>query len=292
MIELARWAGPPILAAAAVFWFDRSMERRGLLPPLFRRPAASGGGWTVRRAAAALLLFAVFWLTVFAALGLLGTTADAAFVAPATPQLFLVHAILLVSLVVWYVLGFVGPGAASLVGRASPARQFGLRAPSIAAEMGLGLLCGIAAWVVVLTLLIAVGAVVWALGGDDALPRQAPPIVPWIASLPIALRLAISASAGFAEELFFRGFLQPRVGIAASTVLFAVAHLSYDQPMMLVGITLLSLVFAFIVRWRQNVWAAVTAHAVFDAIQLGFVIPWALRYLEADGGGLVALLVW
>ncbi len=48
---------------------------------------------------------------------------------------------------------------------------------------------------------------------------------------------------------------------------------------MLVGVTLLSLVFAYIVRWRQSIWAAIVAHAVFDAIQLLFVIPWALRYL-------------
>ncbi len=43
-------------------------------------------------------------------------------------------------------------------------------------------------------------------------------------------------------------------------------------------------------RWRQNVWAAVTAHAVFDAIQLLIVIPAALRFLESSDGGPVAVV--
>ena len=41
--------------------------------------------------------------------------------------------------------------------------------------------------------------------------------------------------ASFAEELFFRGFLQPRVGIPFSTALFVLAHLSYEQPFMLLA---------------------------------------------------------
>lgn len=270
---------------------DRKMERRGLLPPLFRSDpgAPLGGAGALRRASAWALLFVVFWATIFASISLLGTTVAAEFTAPATPQLFLVHVILLITLALWYALAYLGPGAD---GRTSPVRQFGLRTPSIATEVGLGLLCGIAAWVVVLSMLVGIGALVWVLGGEDALPRDAPPIVPWIASLPIALRLAISASAGFAEELFFRGFLQPRVGIALSTALFALAHLSYDQPAMLVGVTLLSLTFAFIVRWRQSIWAAMVAHAVFDAIQLLLVIPWALRYVEPGDSAILALVVW
>ena len=260
----------------------RLMDRHGLLPPLFRAES--------RRIAASLLLFLALWVTVFAAVGLLGTTTQADFQAPPTPQLFLVHLILLVTLAVWYGLAFVGVGVDPA--RASPLRQFGLRAPSILTELGLGVLCGVAVWVVVLTILVGLGALVWALGGEDALPSEAPPIVPWIASLPVALRLALSASAGFAEELFFRGFLQPRVGVALSTALFALAHLSYDQPTMLVGVTLLSLTFAWIVRWRQSIWAAIVAHAVFDAIQLLVVIPWALRHLEPGGAELIAGWVW
>ena len=53
---------------------------------------------------------------------------------------------------------------------------------------------------------------------------------------------------------------------------------------MLVGITLLSLIYAFLVRWRQNIWPAIAAHALFDAVQLLVIIPAALKLLESAGG--------
>jgi len=97
------------------------------------------------------------------------------------------------------------------------------------------------------------------------------------------VRLLISLSAGVVEETFFRGFLQPRVGILLSTLLFVLAHFSYGQPLMLVGIGTLSLIYAFLVRWRQNIWPAIAAHALFDGVQLLVVIPAALRLMEKEG---------
>ncbi len=61
---------------------------------------------------------------------------------------------------------------------------------------------------------------------------------------------------------------------------------------MLIGVTLLSLLFALLVRWRQSVWAAVVAHAVFDAVQLLIVVPMALEFApggEGDGGLMLGL---
>ena len=48
---------------------------------------------------------------------------------------------------------------------------------------------------------------------------------------------------------------------------------------MLVGIAALSLLFAWLVRWRRNVLAAIVAHAVFDLIQLLIVVPEILKRL-------------
>jgi len=53
---------------------------------------------------------------------------------------------------------------------------------------------------------------------------------------------------------------------------------------MLMGIALLSLVFAALTAWRQSIWAAATAHATFDGVQLLFLIPLARRLLERPGG--------
>lgn len=154
--------------------------------------------------------------------------------------------------------------------------QLGLVAPDVSREVLIGLLLGICAWAVVLLALLAAALAIYAIGGEKALPKPSA-IVPWIASLPVLVRLMVSLSAGFVEETFFRGFLQPRIGIALSSGFFVLAHLSYGQPFMLLGITLLSLIYAFLVRWRQTIWPAIAAHALFDGVQLLVIIPMAMR---------------
>ena len=161
------------------------------------------------------------------------------------------------------------------------AAQLGFRAPSPLAEIGFGLVAGFAIWFAVIAALFVIALIMTALGGERFLPKQAPAMIPWIAGLPIGIRLLLSLSAGVVEETFFRGLLQPRVGIAFSTVCFVLAHAAYGQPFMLVGVTLLSLIYAFLVRWRQNLWPAIAAHALFDAVQLLVVIPAALKFMGA-----------
>jgi len=161
--------------------------------------------------------------------------------------------------------------------------QLGFLAPDVPREIGLGLALGLGAWLAVLAALVAIAGALIALGGKDMVPQQPPALVPLIAALPFGVRLAVSLSAGIVEETFFRGFLQPRVGIVLSTAFFALAHLSYQQPFMLVGITLLSLIYAFLVRWRQSIWAAIAAHALFDGVQLLVVVPMVLKVVHGTG---------
>jgi membrane protease YdiL (CAAX protease family) len=168
--------------------------------------------------------------------------------------------------------------------------QFGFVALDVPREIGAGLLLGIGAWGAVLLGAFVLGAVLWALGGADAVPHKPPDLIPWIAALPIALRLLVSLSAGVVEETFFRGFLQPRIGIALSSLLFVFAHFSYGQPLMLVGIATLSLIYAFLVRWRQTIWPAIAAHALFDGVQLLVIIPMALRFMEKEAPKAVACM--
>ena len=59
---------------------------------------------------------------------------------------------------------------------------------------------------------------------------------------------------------------------------------------MLIGITLLSLIYGFLVKWRQNLWPAIAAHALFDGVQLLVVVPAALKMLQGTGGKLTAFL--
>ena len=161
--------------------------------------------------------------------------------------------------------------------------QLGLRARDVSRELAVGLAAGAVAWAGVLAAALVAGAVLARLAGVEAVGQEPSEIIVWMASLPVALRLAVSLAAGVVEELFFRGFLQPRIGVFASTALFACAHLGYGQPFMLFGITLLSLFYAALVKWRGSVWSAMAAHFLFDAVQLLVIIPLAL---EAWEGGL------
>jgi membrane protease YdiL (CAAX protease family) len=277
MLDALRTLAPPLLAVATAVAVDRSIERRGLTPPGFVPPPPDPStgerrfSFALPRRGLALLVVAfALWVGVFLPIGMVGVEQQIDLEQLSPARLFLLHGIFTLTLAVWLSLGF-----GTAVARWS--RQLGLRARSVARELALGAACGLAGWLVVLTVLIGVGLLLWTLGGPEMLPTEPPPMVPWLAALPLSLRAAVSLSAGVVEESFFRGFLQPRTGIAASTGLFVLAHLSYEQPLMLVGISLLSLLFAFLVRWRQSVWAAIAAHAVFDGIQLLVVIPWAMK---------------
>jgi membrane protease YdiL (CAAX protease family) len=307
------------LSLAGAFTLDRLCVARGLFPPGFRTP------W--RRLLAGLVVAALLGIGVFAPLASLGMSLEPDVSQISTPQLFLLHGLMVATLGIWFLLGFAGPGGRpapppvpvpaelgsegdelgatvpALVEPPPPpappriplgrqfAMQFGFIPPtSVFREIALGVLLGIGAWVAVLLALMVVAGVLWAAGGESAVPKSPPALVPFIAGLPIWVRFLVSLSAGVVEESFFRGFLQPRIGIALSTAFFAIAHLSYGQWFMLIGITLLSLIYGFLVKWRQNLWPAIAAHALFDGVQLLVVVPAALKLLQGTGGKLAAFL--
>ena len=270
--DVLRAVGPVILAALAAWVVDHMTARRGLQPPGFAT------SW--RRLAACGVLGLILYVAVFLPLGRIGLGMSTDFAALHPIELFGLHLLLVLVLVVWYLLGFAGtPDAARRW-----ISQFGYRTARPGWELGLGVLAGLAAWAVVISALLGIAGLLYLVGAEKSLPQTPPAAIPWMASQPLWLKIGLVLSAGLVEESFFRGFLQPRAGIALSTVFFAMAHLSYDQPFMLVGVSLLSLLFAFIVRWRQSVWAAVAAHTVFDAVQLLVVIPFALKFMPQAGG--------
>lgn len=263
-----------LLAAGTALVVDRWTEERGFLPPGFAR------AW--RRWAALVVVTGILLVGVFLPVALLGVER-----APFSPEdfttldVFLLQGLLLLSVVLWFLLGYAGTEAAVGPGGLVSAfgRQLGLRTRNPWAELGVGTAAGAAGWVLVILLMLAVVALVWALGGEEYLPTEPPEFIPWVAGLPLLVRLAIGVTAGVVEEIFFRGFLQPRVGIVLSSALFVLAHLSYDQPFMLVGIAALSLLFAGLVRWRRTILPAIVAHAAFDLIQLLIVVPEVLKRL-------------
>ena len=315
-----------LLAFLGAIALDWSMARKGLTPPGFREP------W--RRWAATLVVALFFWIGITGPLSALGQPAvEPDLSTLSTPQLFLLHVLMVATMLSWFALGFAGvrlapvprpPQPEPVDGPAGPpdpgvpedavfayeppppdlapalppevplarqlAAQFGFVAQGVPREIGLGLLLGVGAWVVVLLGLLLLGLLLVAMGAEDLVPKQPPALIPFIAGLPVLVKILISLSAGVVEEWFFRGFLQPRLGLLLSTAMFVLAHFAYGQPFMLIGIGLLSLIYGLLVKWRQNIWPAIAAHALFDAVQLLVVVPGALRLLEGQGDKAAAFL--
>lgn len=275
-----------LVAVMAVALVARGTQRRGLLPLLLQRPTPSGepgaagraGEVLVRQTLAALILGMALLLSVAAPIGAFGLEVSPDLSDLSYPQLFTLHALFACSLLALYAVGYLSavPSSTSLLS------QYGFRARAIGRELLLGAVAGLLIWFAVVALLLVLQVLVTAFGGVESLPQEPPPMVMWMAGLPVVVRVAVSLSAGFFEEAFFRGLLQPRVGIPLSTAFFAVAHLSYDQPFMLVGVTLLSVLFSWLVVWRQSIWAAIAAHSTFDLIQLLVVIPLVSRVLDGE----------
>ena len=269
-----------LFALAAAAMVDRLTARRGFDPPGFHAPS--------RRICAGLGLAFVFCLGVFYPAMTFDQAVEVDFEMVTPVQLFFSQILLLGWLLLWWQLGFAtsrdigaeSDGQGSGVRAASWVDQLGLRARDIGTELSIGLAAGLVGWLAVLAAALLLGLLVAGVGGEGVLNQEPAEQIVWLVSLPVGLRLAVSLAAGVVEEIFFRGFLQPRIGISASTVLFVGAHLAYGEPFMLFGVTLLSLFYACLAAWRRSVWAAMTAHFLFDAVQLLVVIPAVLQVYE------------
>lgn len=223
-----------------------------------------------RRLAAHVLLASVLLLTVavpFAA-GLAGPEPETRTLSHAS--LFVIHGILAIFLVVYYLLS----------GRTSIVDFLRLRSSRPAADLSAGVLIGAAGWL--LTLLAAAVIVgVWVIArgvppsGGPA--TRVSPMIVWLVEQSVWVKLAIVASAMVVEELFFRSFLQTRVGAVAATLMFTAAHGVYGQPLVLAGILVISGVLSVAYALYGNVLPCIVAHGVFDAIQMFIVIPLILR---------------
>jgi len=86
--------------------------------------------------------------------------------------------------------------------------------------------------------------------------------------------LALALLSGLAEELFFRGAVQGAFGWVVATVLFTLLHTgpgaSFRLWTLFAGVA--GLAFAGLVVWRQNLFAAIVAHVVVNAVNLHYLV--------------------
>ena len=294
ILEVRRFL-PPVLALASAVLLDRLCAARGFLPPGFARPWRRGLGFVV------VAFF--FWIALYGNLANLGRESPPLDLTQLTaPRLFFVHFLMIGTMIVWFLAGYarttpetlpeldfppeaalspplaIPPPSRAPLGRVL-AGQLGFLAPDVPREVGWGLLAGVGSWFLVLLAALVLALILYVFGAEGAAPTKPPELIVWIAGLPLGVRILAALSAGIVEESFFRGFLQPRIGLWVSTAFFVLGHLSYGQPLLLVGIAVLSLLYGTLVRWRQNIWPAIAAHVLFDGVQLLVFIPLTLKLL-------------
>ena len=89
---------------------------------------------------------------------------------------------------------------------------------------------------------------------------------------PLGVRdcLVLAAWSGVAEEAFFRGTLQPEVGLATASVLFGVAHLAPRRELWIWSVFSLAAGLLFGALWDAtgNLVAPVVAHFGVNAVNL------------------------
>lgn len=177
-------------------------------------------------------------------------------------SLFTLHGILIAFLIGWWLLTRRPPLASFL----------NIQRQRVGEAVMTGLAVGVGGWIVTIMLALAVALILSAAGLIPKNPQPSP-MIGWMAALPVWKKGAIVFSAMTIEEAFFRGWLQKRVGLILSTLLFALAHSGLGQPLLLIGVAIISLIIGFTFYRTKNLIPGVIAHGIFDAVQLFVIIP-------------------
>ena len=93
-------------------------------------------------------------------------------------------------------------------------------------------------------------------------------------SIPSIVFIALAQSSG--EEIFFRGFLMEKlslngnyhIGIFLSSLLFGLAHLSYNQIYQVILPIAIGVIFGYMVAKSKNLLSSIIPHASYNLISL------------------------
>lgn len=144
-------------------------------------------------------------------------------------------------------------------------RYLGLRDPGPAlwrgALLGLGLM---------LSVLLASLLWIAVTEGPDALTEEPeedenPVVQALLEHLTVPLALFIAFTAGFGEEVLFRGVLQKWVGWWPQAILFGLSHAAGGEVLQILVTTLVGLLFGYLVHRGHSLWLVIAAHFTYDA---------------------------
>lgn len=105
-----------------------------------------------------------------------------------------------------------------------------------------------------------------------------------LGALRIGPIVVLALVSGIGEELFFRGALQPRVGLVPASLLFGLAHLLPSWPLVLWSgfAAVAGLLFGLLFDATGNLLAPVVAHVLVNALNLRWLVR---RYLPPGQSG-------
>ncbi len=138
--------------------------------------------------------------------------------------------------------------------------SYGVR---LAVSLGLGLALGL---VVVGATPVLVERTAWA----RALHRELRPIVEPLSSFEIVVLACLS---GVAEELFFRGAMQPVLGLLGTSVIFGAVHTGPKRVFFVWSIWafVMGLLFGLIFEMTGILWGPVLAHVLINERNMAYM---------------------
>jgi len=93
--------------------------------------------------------------------------------------------------------------------------------------------------------------------------------------LPLEVLALAIVLAPLTEELFFRAFLSPRIGIVASSLLFGIFHVAYGSVVEIAGAFVIGMILAAMFRKSGSLVPPMAAHLAYNLVSIlvirGFV---------------------
>ena len=89
-----------------------------------------------------------------------------------------------------------------------------------------------------------------------------------VTSLPVYLLFFAIVLAPITEELFFRAFLTPRIGIIFSSLLFGILHASYGSVVEIGGAAIIGAVLAVVFTRSKSITPCILIHMIYNLISI------------------------
>ena len=126
---------------------------------------------------------------------------------------------------------------------------------------------GVLVFFILILAAVAVNLIIKAAGIDD---QQE--VIKVVSGLPLYLIIMAFTLGPISEELFFRAFMVPRIGVPASSILFAMTHIAYGSIAEIAGAFFLGFVLANAYYFLRDPLPCIVAHALFNLLSIILIL--------------------